>query len=128
MNSVAIVGRQGADCELKYTNTGVAVTNIRVAVRRQFKNPSGEYESDWFDVVLWKGDAEFCANYLGKGRLVGVAGRLQTRSYQTQSGEKRTVTEIVANNIEGLDKAPEGQQQQATTTAESNGDDPWAGQ
>lgn len=108
MNVVALVGRVVADPELKYTPSGVAVCSLRIAVNRRFKSESGEKEADFFDVVAWRQSAEFAANYLTKGRLISVYGRLQQRSWVQQDGQKRYKVEIVAENIQGLDKPKEG--------------------
>lgn len=114
MNSVNIIGRMVADAELRYTPKGTAVGSLRIAVDRDRKNEAGERESDFFTVSMWSGTAEFAANYLGKGRLIAISGRLQTRSWTTQDGQKRTVVEIVATQIKALDKPKEwGNEQQA---------------
>ncbi len=107
MNVVALIGRVVADPELRYTPNGHAVTTIRVAVDRRFKSPSGEKETDFFDVIAWKQSAEFAANYLKKGRLVGIEGRLQQRSWVQQDGQKRSKIDVVANSLQGLDR-PQG--------------------
>jgi single-strand DNA-binding protein len=105
LNRVVLVGRLTADPEMKYTPTGVPVTQLRIAVNRVTKNEAGEYESDFFNVTAWRRTAEFCNNYLSKGRLISVDGRLQTRSWVDQTtGQKRTAFDIVADNVEGLDR------------------------
>lgn len=109
MNLVALIGRMVADPELRYTPSGVAVTTFTVAVDRRFKSESGEKQTDFFDVVAWRQSAEFASNYLGKGRLVAVTGRLQQRSWVQQDGQKRSKIEVVADNLQGLDK-PQGNQ------------------
>jgi single-strand DNA-binding protein len=109
MNVVALIGRVVADPELRYTPSGLAVTTLRIAVDRRFKSQSGEKETDFFDVVAWRQSAEFAANYLTKGRLVGVQGSLQQRNWVQQDGQKRTKIEIVADALQGLDK-PQGTQ------------------
>lgn len=107
MNNISIVGRLGADPVLKYTPSGVAVTELRVAVNRDFKNAQGEREADWFNVTAWRQTAEYCANFLAKGRLVAVTGRMQRRQYD-KDGAKVTVWDLMANTVNGIDKAPEG--------------------
>lgn len=97
----------GNDPELKYTPSGIAVASFRLAVNRNFKSQSGEQETDWIDIVTWRQSAEFAANYLGKGRLVAVEGRLQTRNWVAQDGSKRKAVEVVANRVVGLDKPKE---------------------
>lgn len=109
LNVVVLIGRMVADPELKYTPNGVAVTSFRIAVDRRFKSETGEKQADFIDVVAWKQSAEFAANYLSKGRLVAVHGRLQSRSWVQQDGQKRYKTEVVADNVQGLDRPKEGQ-------------------
>ena len=113
MNVVVLIGRLVADPELKYTPSGVAVCTFRIAVDRRFKSESGERETDFIDIVAWRQQAEFVANYLSKGRLIGVHGRMQTRSWVQQDGQKRWRTEIVAENVQFLDKPKEGQAREA---------------
>jgi len=113
MNVVVLIGRMVADPELKYTPNGVAVCSFRIAVDRRFKR-EGEQTADFIDVVAWKQSAEFAANYLTKGRLVGVEGRLQQRSWVQQDGQKRSKIEVVANSIQGLDKPRDGQSSEPT--------------
>lgn len=107
LNIVALVGRMVADPELKYTPSGVAVCTFTIAVDRRFKNESGEKQTDFFDIVAWRQSAEFAANYLSKGRLVSVSGRLQQRSWVQQDGQKRSKVEIVADDLQGLDRPRE---------------------
>jgi len=109
LNRVVLVGRLTADPEMKYTPSGVPVASLRIAVNRITKNDQGEYEADFFNVTAWRRTAEFCSNYLTKGRLISLDGRLQTRSWVDQaSGQKRTAFDIVAENIEGLDRRGDG--------------------
>ena len=105
MNRVEIIGRLGSDVELKYTTSGIAVSKVSVAVSGR-KNAQGEKTTDWVRVVLWKQSAEFAANYLGKGRLVEVTGRLSARSWVDQAGVKHYTTEVVADHIAALDYKP----------------------
>lgn len=109
LNRVILIGRLATDPELRYTQTGVPVTNFRIAVDRPFMNQQGERETDFFTVVTWRKLAEVCAHNLGKGRLVAVEGRLQTRSYQAQDGGTRWITEVVADNVRFLDWPKDGQ-------------------
>src|SRR5438270_3448829 len=105
LNRVVLIGRLTRDPEMKYTPQGIAVATMGIAVDRFTKDDQGEYETDFFNVVAWRRSAEFASNYLKKGRLVSIDGRLQARSWVEQtSGQKRTVYEIVAENIQGLDK------------------------
>jgi single-strand DNA-binding protein len=109
LNRVVLVGRLTKDPEMKYTPQGVAVAQMSIAVQRVTKNESGDYDVDFFDIVAWRRTAEFASNYLQKGRLVSVDGRLQTRSWVAQDGSKRKVVEIVADNIDTLERRPDGE-------------------
>ena len=104
LNKIVLIGRLTADPELKYTPSGVAVCTLTLAVNRRFKNESGERTADFFDIVCWRQSAEFAANYLSKGRLVAVEGRLQQRNWQQADGQRRTKVEVVCDNIQGLDR------------------------
>jgi single-strand DNA-binding protein len=107
VNKVLLVGRLCTDPELKYTPSGVAVANFRVAVDRSFVNAQGERETDFIDIVTWRQSAEFVNTYVTKGRLVLVEGRLQVRQWQTADGQRRRNTEVVADNIRALDRPRE---------------------
>ena len=107
VNKVILVGRLCTDPELKYTPSGVAVANFRIAVDRTFSNAQGERETDFIDVVAWRQSAEFVDQYLSKGRLILIEGRLQVRQWQTQDGQRRRSTEVVADNVRALDKPRE---------------------
>jgi single-strand DNA-binding protein len=101
-----LIGRLGTDPEMRYTPNGVAVTSFRLAVnRRGRRGEEGEAreETDWFTVVAWQQLAEICNQYLKKAARVYIEGRLQVRSWEDQSGQKRTTTEIVANDMIMLD-------------------------
>jgi len=103
LNRVVLIGRLAHDPELRYTPSGTAVTSFTIAVDRSRKNAQGEREADFINIVVWQKLAETCANYIGKGRLVAVDGRLQTRSYEDKEGIRRKVAEVVAENIRFLD-------------------------
>src|SRR5690242_15340237 len=106
LNRIVLIGRLTKDPESKYTPNGIAVAQFRIAVDRPTKNPeTGEKETDFIDVVAWRRTAEFVTQYLTKGRLVAVEGRLQIRSWVAQDGSKRYNTEVVADNVQGLDRA-----------------------
>ncbi len=107
LNKVILIGRLTHDPELRYTPNGNAVTKFTLAVNRSFKNRQGEREADFIDIVVWQKQAENCANYLGKGRLVAVEGRLQIRSYDDSQGIRRKASEVVADNVRFLDRARE---------------------
>ena len=97
MNKAIIMGRLCADPELRTTPGGKAVTTIRVAVNRRFANEDGTRDADFIDVVCWRQTAEFVAKYFAKGRMIGVVGWLQTRSWTDKNGNKRYVTEVIAD-------------------------------
>lgn len=103
INRVVLAGRLTRDPELKYTPNGVAVANFTLAVNRPFKSQSGESEADFINCVVWRKPAENLANYMSKGSLVGVDGRVQTRSFDNQEGKKVYVTEIVADSVQFLE-------------------------
>lgn len=103
LNRVVLIGRLTADPELRYTNSGVAVTRFSIAVNRNYTNQQGEREVDFINIVAWRGTAETCANYLKKGRLVGVDGRLQISVYENQEGRKVRNAEVVAESVQFLE-------------------------
>ncbi len=107
MNKILLIGRLTKDPELRYVPSGEPVANFSLAVDRPFKNSQGERETDFVDIVAWRKSAELASQYLTKGRLVAIEGRLQIRSYETQDGQKRKAAEVVADRIEFLGKAPE---------------------
>lgn len=104
LNKCMVIGHLGADPEMRYTANGSAVTTFRVATSRTFNDASGERreETEWFRVVTWNRLAELCAQYLTKGRLVYVEGRMQTRSWDDQQGQKRYSTELIAQEVKFL--------------------------
>ncbi len=105
MNQVVLIGRLTRDPELRYTPNGIAVASFDLAVDRSVTNQQGERETDFIRIVAWQKQAELCANYLKKGRLVAVQGRLQIRNYETQDGQKRKSAEVVAGFVQFLDRA-----------------------
>lgn len=107
LNRVILIGRLTRDPELKYTASGIAVANFSLAVDRP-KKSGAEKETDFINIVTWRQSAEFAANYLTKGRLISVEGRLQVRSWVAQDGTKRYATEVVADSVNGLDRPKEG--------------------
>lgn len=102
MNKVFLIGRLTRDPELRYTGSNVPVATFSIAVNRPFSNQAGEREADFINVVIWRKQAENVKNYMTKGSQVAVDGRIQTRSYDDQNGQKRYVTEVVADNVEFL--------------------------
>jgi len=106
MNKVILIGNLTKDPELSTTTTGISVCKMSIAVNRPFKNSEGENEVDFFNIVVWRNQAENCAKFLRKGLKICVVGNIQNRSYEGQDGQKRYVTEIVAENVEFL--SPKG--------------------
>jgi len=108
LNKVMIIGNLGRDPEMRYTPSGQPVTQFTVAVNRNYKNQAGEWqeETEWFRIVAWGPLAERTAEYLRKGRKVYVEGRLQTRQWEGQDGQKRYTTELIANQVTSLDPRP----------------------
>ncbi len=104
LNHVVLIGRLVADPDIRYTQSGVAVANMRIAVDRRFKNAAGERETDFINIVAWRKLAELVGEYMKKGRLIAVQGSLQMRTYQTRDGDNRTAYEVQADNIEFLDR------------------------
>lgn len=102
LNRVILIGRLTRDPDLRYTPSGVAVTQFTIAVDRPFTQ-GGEREADFIPVVTWRQLAETCANYLKKGRLVAVEGRIQVRNYENNEGKKVYVTEVIADNVRFLE-------------------------
>jgi single-strand DNA-binding protein len=108
LNRVILIGRLTRDPELRYTPAGVAVTQFTLAVDRPFSSQGGEREADFINIVTWRQLAETCANYLRKGRLTAVEGRMQVRNYENNEGRKVYVTEVVADNVRFLESANSG--------------------
>lgn len=115
INNVVLVGRLGKDPELKYTPSGSAVTNFRLAVNRPPRRdaPEGEEQTDWLDIVAWEKVAENCAQYLDKGALVGIEGRVQSRTWETQDGQRRYAVEINARSVQFLESKAEAERRRS---------------
>lgn len=103
INRVVLVGRLTKDPELRYTPNGVAVANFTLAVNRPFSNQQGDREADFIQIVVWRRQAENVANFVNKGSLVGVDGRIQTRSFDNSEGRRVYVTEVVADSVQFLE-------------------------
>ena len=101
LNKVMLIGNLGKDPEMRYTANGKAVTTFTLACNRTYNSPDGERreETDWVDIVAWEKTAELCSQFLQKGRQAYVEGRLHTRSYEGQDGQKRYRTEVIASNV-----------------------------
>lgn len=102
MNKIFLIGRLTKDPELRYTPSGAAVCSFTLAVDRRFTSQNGEREADFINIVVWNKTAESSAKYLSKGRQAAVEGRLQIRSYDDKDGQRRWVTEVIADNVEFL--------------------------
>ncbi len=103
INRTVLVGRLTKDPELRYTPSGVAVTRFTLAVNRTFNNAAGEKEADFINIIVWRKPAENVANFLKKGSLAGVDGRIQTGSYEGTDGKRVYTTEVVADSVQFLE-------------------------
>lgn len=108
LNRVVLIGRLTKDPVLSYTQSGKAVAKFTLAVDRGMKDQNGNNQADFIDIVVWDKQAENVSNYVKKGHLTAVEGRLQVRSYETQEGQKRRAWEIVANRVVFLERKGEG--------------------
>lgn len=117
INNVVLIGRLTRDPELRYTPSNVAVATFNLAVNRNFKGTNGEREADFINCIMWRKQAENFANWVKKGALVGITGRIQTRSYDNQQGQRVYVTEVVADNFQML----ESRNQQSSNDTFGNG-------
>ena len=106
LNKCMIIGNLGRDPEMRYTPSGQAVTQFSVATNRNYRDPQGEWQSEteWFRVVVWREQAERAAENLRKGHKVFVEGRIQTRQWEDQSGNKRYTTELIADRVTSLER------------------------
>ena len=112
INNVTLVGRLTKDVELKYTPSNVANVSFTLAVNRTFKNANGEREADFINCVIWRQSAENFANWAKKGALIGITGRIQTRNYENQQGQRVYITEVIAENFQMLESRNQQQGQQ----------------
>lgn len=108
LNRIILIGRLTKDPDLRYTPNGVGVAKFTLAVDRNFKNQQGEKETDFINIVVWQKQAENVANYLSKGKMAAVDGRLQIRSFEGQDGQRRWVTEVVAETVRFLSPKGDG--------------------
>ena len=104
INNVTRIGRLTRDAELRYTPSNIATAQFNIACNRNFKNANGEYDADFINCVMWREQAERFCNWTKKGMLVGITGRIQTRSYEGNDGKRVYVTEVVAENFQVLEK------------------------
>ena len=112
INNTVLVGRLTKTVELRYTPSNVAVATFTLAVNRTFKNENGDREADFINCVMWRQQAENLASWCKKGALIGVTGRIQTRSYDNQQGQRVYVTEVVAEQFQLLESKGQGNQGQ----------------
>lgn len=117
LNKICLMGRLTADPELRRTGSDTPVTNFTLAVDRDFKSQSGEKETDFIDIVAWRGTAEFVSKYFAKGRMAVVEGRLQMRPWTDKDGNKRVSAEVVADNIYFGDTKRDGSSDSGTPKA-----------
>ena len=132
INNLTLIGRLTKDAELKYTPANQAVAQFTLAVNRTFKNANGERESDFINCVIWRKSAENFANFVKKGALVGITGRIQTRNYENAQGQRVYITEVIAENFQMLESRnqQQGQQQaqpQQAKQQQAKQPDPFAG-
>ncbi|WP_367599980.1 single-stranded DNA-binding protein [Pediococcus pentosaceus] len=121
INRTVLVGRLTNDPKLKYTGSGLAVATFTVAVNRQFTNSQGEHEADFIRCQMWRKAAENFCNFTRKGSLVGIDGRIQTRSYENQQGTRIFVTEVVAENFSLLESKNSNQNNGQNYQNQQNG-------
>lgn len=121
INNIVLVGRLTKDPDLRYTTNGTGVATFTLAVNRNFTSADGTREADFINCVIWRKPAETLANYAKKGVLIGVTGRIQTRSYDNQQGQKVYVTEVIADNFQLLEskKADSSQNTQGSGVSNS---------
>ncbi|MBF0726231.1 single-stranded DNA-binding protein [Enterococcus gallinarum] len=120
INNVTLVGRLTKDPDLRYTSGGKGVATFNLAVNRNFTNQAGEREADFIQCVIWRKPAETLANYARKGTLLGVTGRIQTRSYDNQQGQRVYVTEVVADSFQLLESRATSEQRKQNDSQADN--------
>lgn len=127
MNRVVLVGRLTKDPELRYTPNGVPAASFTLAVNRSFTNQAGEREADFINCVVWRKPAENVANFLKKGSLAGVDGRVQTRNYEGSDGKRVYVTEVVAESVQFLEPRASNSSDNGQTNTNTSGGNSNAG-
>ena len=110
MNKVILIGNLTKDPELTTTNNGVSICKFTIAVQRNFTNQNGEREADFLPIIAWRGQAENCYKYLKKGSKAAVSGSIQTRSYEGTDGQRRNITEIIADEVEFISTKKGGEE------------------
>ena len=127
MNRVNLIGRLTKDPELRFTpGTGMAVSTFTIAIDRRKANKEGKKEADFIPIVVWGKQGENVANYMSKGRLIGISGRIQTRNYEGKDGIRRYVTEIVADEVQFLDYKNSSNNNSATNNNSTSYDSGWS--
>lgn len=121
INNVVLVGRLTKDPDLRYTASGTGVATFTLAVNRNFTNQDGNRDADFINCVIWRKSAETLANYAKKGTLLGVTGRIQTRNYENQQGQRVYVTEVVVENFQLLESRSTNQQHKNNDLNNFNG-------
>jgi single-strand DNA-binding protein len=122
LNRIVLIGRLTQDPELRYTQAGHAVASFSLAVERPRANQAGERETDFINIVVWQKLGELSAQYLRKGRLAAVEGRLQIRQYENKEGQKVRVAEVVADNVRFLDRGTDGPSTGSGQSSEKSSD------
>ena len=124
MNRVCLVGRLTVKPELRYTGSNIPYTRFSLAVNRTFSNAQGQREADFINIVVWRKQAENVANYLNKGSLVSIEGRIQTGNYTGQDGNKRYTTEVVADSVQFLESKKQAESRPDNSTPYDYADTP----
>lgn len=120
INNVVLVGRLTKDSDLRYTSNGTAVATFTLAVNRSFTSPNGQRNADFINCVIWRKPAESFAKYTQKGTLVGLTGRIQTRSYDNAQGQRVYVTEVVLDNFQLLESRRQAEQRESNDSSTSS--------
>lgn len=120
MNKAILVGRLTKDPELKTTGSGVSVCSFTLAINRRFKNAEGGYDADFINCVAWRQQAEFISKYFSKGRMVGICGSIQTRTYDREDGQRVYVTEVVADEVSFVDSKSQSEGTSTPASANTN--------
>ena len=126
LNNVNLCGRLTHDIDLRYTQSGKAVGSFLLAVNRNFKNSNGDYEADFINCTIWGKSAENLANFVSKGSLINVSGRLNTRNYDNKQGKKVYVTEVIVEQFDLLDSKNKGKKVNQTGSKNHQSKDPFA--
>lgn len=122
VNKVILIGNVGADPEIRYLDGGTAVANLRLATTESYKNKNGERvdQTEWHNIVLWRGLAEVTEKYVKKGMKLYIEGRIRTRAWDDQNGAKRYTTEIYADNMQMLSSSGKGESFGGNNSSNSN--------